>query len=180
MSRLKKKYQEEIVKSLLDKRPNANLMRLPRVKSIVVSMGVAEAVKDKNALQDHIKELTLLTGQKPVVTLAKKSISNFKLREDTPVGLKVTLRDVRMYDFLDRFCNIVCPRIRDFRGFPIKCDGRGNYSIGLTDQQAFPEINLDDVKRVQGMNITIVTNCETDKDCIELLTLLGFPFKTAA
>ena len=152
-------------------------MELPVLKKIVVSMGLGDALKDKNALQEHSDELTLLSGQKPVVTRAKKAISNFKLREDQPVGLMVTLRGKRMYDFLDRFCNIVAPRIRDFRGFGRKCDGRGNYSFGINDQQIFPEVNLDKVKRTQGMNITIVTSAETDDDCIELLTLLGFPFK---
>ena len=140
-------------------------------------MGLGEALKDKNALQDHSEELALLSGQKPFVTRAKLAITNFKLREDQPVGIMVTLRGKRMYDFLDRFCNIVAPRIRDFRGFGKKCDGRGNYSFGITDQQIFPEINLDKVKRTQGMNVTLVTTAENDDDCIELLSLLGFPFK---
>lgn len=178
MSRLKKRYNEEIIPKLLETRSNANVMELPKLVSIVISMGIAEAAKDKNAMQDIINELTLLSGQKPIVTNAKKSIANFKLREGTPVGLKVTLRGKRMYDFFDRFCNIVCPRIRDFRGFKSKCDGRGNYNVGLQDQQIFPELNLDQVKRQQGMNIVFVTNCKEDKDCVDLLTLMGFPFKT--
>jgi len=177
MSLLKKKYKEQIIPKLLETRANTNLMELPKLVSIVVSMGIAEAAKDKNAMQDHINELTLLTGQKPVVTMAKKSIANFKLREGTPLGLKVTLRGKRMYDFFDRFCNIVSPRIRDFRGFKVKCDGRGNFNVGLQDQQVFPEINLDQVKRRQGMNIAFVTNCKNDSDCIDLLTNMGFPFK---
>lgn len=177
MSLLKKKYKEQLIPKLLETRANSNIMELPKIVSIVVSMGIAEAAKDKNAMQDHINELTLLTGQKPIVTLAKKSIANFKLREGTPVGLKVTLRGKRMYDFLERFCNIVCPRIRDFRGFAAKCDGRGNFNLGLQDQQVFPEINLDQVKRRQGMNIAFVTNCTNDSDCVELLTMMGFPFK---
>jgi len=152
-------------------------MMIPSLQKLVISMGLAEASKDKNAMQDCIKELTMLSAQKPLVTKAKKAVSNFKLREDQPIGLKVTLRGERMYDFLDRFCNIVCPRIRDFRGFPEKCDGSGNYSLGLVDQTIFPEINLDEVKRTQGMNVTMVTTAKTNEECIELLRLLGVPFK---
>ncbi len=140
-------------------------------------MGVAEATKDKNVMQDHFKELALLSGQKPIITKSKKAISNFKLRIDQPIGLKVTLRGKRMYDFLDRFCNIVCPRIHDFRGFKPQGDNRGNYNLGLDDQQVFPEINLDNVKRSQGMNITFVSTAKNDDDCIELLRSFGFPFK---
>jgi large subunit ribosomal protein L5 len=177
MSRLQKKYKEQVVPELIARHPERCVMELPVLKKIVISMGLSEALKDKNAIQDHGKELTALSGQKPVVTRSKKAISNFKLREDQPIGLMVTLRGKRMYDFLDRFCNIVSPRIRDFRGFNKKGDGRGNYNFGLEDQQIFPEINLDEVKRAQGMNITIVTTAQNDGDCIELLTLLGFPFK---
>jgi large subunit ribosomal protein L5 len=140
-------------------------------------MGCAEAAKDKNALQDHVNELMMLTGQKPVVTKARKAVSNFKLREGQSVGIKTTLRGERMYEFMDRFCNIVSPRIRDFRGFNPKGDGQGNYSLGLNDQQIFPEIDLDAVKRSQGMHITFVTTAQTDDECIELLRLLGLPFK---
>lgn len=177
MSRLYKRFKEEIQPQLKTNHPDRNVMDLPVLKKIVISMGLGEALKDKNALQEHTDELSLLSGQHPVVTRSKKAISNFKLREDQPVGLMVTLRGKRMYDFLDRFCNIVAPRIRDFRGFGKKCDGRGNYSFGITDQQVFPEINLDKVKRTQGMNIAFVTTAKTDDDCVELLTLLGFPFK---
>lgn len=177
MSRLYKKYKSEIVSELLTRHPGRSRMSIPALKKIVISMGLAEALKDKNALQEHSEELKMLSGQKPVVTKSKKAISNFKLREDQPIGLMVTIRGKRMYDFLDRFCHIVAPRIRDFRGMNKKCDGRGNYSFGLEDQQVFPEINLDKVKRAQGMNITVVTSAKSDEDCIELLTLLGFPFK---
>lgn len=177
MSRLYKKYREEIVKEQKTSNPDKCIMQLPVLKKIVISMGLGDALKDKNALAEHSEELAQLSGQKPVVTRTKKAISNFKLREKQPVGLMVTLRGKRMYDFLDRFCNIVAPRIRDFRGFDKKCDGRGNYSFGITDQQIFPEINLDKVKRTQGMNVTMVTTAAEDKDCVELLTLLGFPFK---
>ncbi len=178
MSRLHKRYKEEVKPALLKKFEYANSMLIPSLKKIVISMGLAEATKDKNALQDCVKELTSISGQKPIITRAKKSVANFKLREDQSIGLKVTLRKKRMYDFLDRFCHIVSPRIRDFRGFPVKCDGNGNYSLGLEEQQVFPEINLDEVKRTQGMNITFVTSATNDEECVELLKLLGLPFKT--
>ena len=139
-------------------------------------MGVAEATKDRNVMQYCVKEMTMLSGQKPIVTKSKKAISNFKLREDQDIGVKVTLRGKRMYDFFDRFCNIVSPRIRDFRGFKRKADGRGSYSLGINDQQIFPELNLDEVKRVQGMNITFVTSAKTDEECLEMLGLMGLPF----
>lgn len=177
MSRLKKRYQSIIKPQLQDKFAYANPMQVPGLKKIVINMGIAEASKDKNAIQDCVKELTMLSGQKPIITKAKKAISNFKLREKQPIGIKVTLRNVRMYEFLDRFTNIVCPRIRDFRGFSVKCDGMGNYTLGLNDQQIFPEINLDEVKKTQGMHITFVTSAKTDEECIELLRLLGVPFK---
>jgi large subunit ribosomal protein L5 len=178
MSRLQKRYKEEVKKTLQEKHSYANPMLIPSLKKIVISMGLAEATKDKNALQDCVKEMASLSGQKPIFTKAKKSVANFKLREGQAIGLKVTLRKKRMFDFLDRFCHIVSPRIRDFRGFPVKCDGRGNYSLGIEEQQIFPEINLDDVKRAQGMNITFVTTAANDEECVELLKLLGLPFKT--
>lgn len=177
MSRLKEKYQETI-KAALQKRFNyKNPMQIPALKKVVINMGIAEAAKDKNLIPVLERELGLLSGQKPVRTKAKKSVANFKLREGMIVGLMVTLRGNRMYDFVDRFCNIVAPRIRDFRGFPTKADGRGCLSIGLNDQQVFPELNLDQVKRTQGMNITFVTTCDTDDECVALLTDLGMPFK---
>ena len=178
MSRLHKKFKQQIVPELQSRHQDRCAMQIPALKKIVISMGLGEAIKDKNAIQEHSDELMLISGQKPVVTKSKKAISNFKLREDQPIGLMVTLRGKRMYDFFDRFCNIVSPRIRDFRGFQQKCDGQGNYNFGITDQQIFPEINLDKVKRTQGMNITLVTSAQTDADCVELLTLLGFPFKS--
>lgn len=177
MSRLYKKFREEIAPEHKAKHPDRCAMEMPVLKKIVISMGLGDALKDKNALSEHSEELAMLSGQKPIVTKTKKAISNFKLREDQPVGLMVTLRGKRMYDFFDRFCNIVAPRIRDFRGFNKKGDGRGNFSFGLTDQQIFPEINLDKVKRTQGMNVTFVTTAKSDDDCVELLTLMGFPFK---
>jgi large subunit ribosomal protein L5 len=177
MSRLMKRYLDVVKSEMQKKFEYANPMMNPRLLKVVINMGIAEASKDKNAMQDCIKELTLLSGQKPIITKAKKAISNFKLREKQPIGLKVTLRGLRMFDFIDRFFNIVCPRIRDFRGFESKCDGRGNFSLGLEDQQVFPEINLDEVKRSQGMNISFVTSAKTDEECVELLRLLGLPFK---
>lgn len=180
MSRLKKKYQESIKQELLKKFGYSNPNMIPRLDKVVINMGIAEASKDKNTIQACVNELTMLSGQKPIITKAKKAISNFKLREDQPIGVKVTLRGVRMFDFIDRFFTIVCPRIRDFRGFPTKCDGRGNYSLGIDDQQIFPEINLDEVKKTQGMNITFVTTAKSDEECVELLRLLGLPFKNLA
>lgn len=177
MSNLKEKYQKEIVPKLQSKFGYKNVMQIPKLKKVVINMGIAEAAKDKNAMQDCINELALISGQKPVLTKAKKAISNFKLRQGSPVGLKVTLRGDRMFDFLYRFVNIVCPRIRDFRGINKKCDGMGNYTLGLEDQQMFPEIDLDKVKRAQGMHITFVTSAENDEQCQELLTHFGMPFK---
>jgi large subunit ribosomal protein L5 len=178
MSRLQKQYKEKVRPALQEKFEYLNPTLIPSLTKVVISMGLAEATKDKNALQDCLKELTILSGQKPIFTRTKKAIANFKSREDQIIGLKVTLRRKRMFEFLDRFCNIVSPRIRDFRGFSKKGDGRGSYSLGLTDQQVFPEINLDEVKRTQGMNITFVTTAKTDEECAELLRMLGFPFKT--
>jgi large subunit ribosomal protein L5 len=177
MSRLKNRYVSKIKPALNAQFNYANPMMVPGLKKIVISVGIAEATKDKNAVADCVNELTLISGQKPVVMRAKKAISNFKLREGQAIGLKVTLRGQRMYDFLDRFCSIAAPRIRDFRGFPTKCDGRGNYSLGLEDQMIFAELNLDKVKRSQGMNITFVTSATTNQECVELLRQFGVPFK---
>jgi large subunit ribosomal protein L5 len=177
MSRLYEKFKNEIAPALKEQHKERNAMEMPVMKKIVISMGLGDALKDKNALAEHTDELGLISGQKPIATRAKKAISNFKLREEQVVGLMVTLRGKRMYDFFDRFCNIVSPRIRDFRGFNKKGDGRGNYNFGINDQQIFPEINLDKVKRTQGMNITVVTTAKNDEDCIELMSQLGFPFK---
>lgn len=177
MSRLKQRYHDKVKPALQQKYGYTNPMKVPSLTKIVISMGLAEASKDKNAVQDIINELALISAQKPVVTKAKKAISNFKLRKDQTIGLKVTLRGVRMYDFLDRFTSVAAPRIRDFRGFATKCDGQGNYSLGLEDQQIFPELNLDKVKQTQGMNISFVSTAVNDDECIELLRLMGMPFK---
>jgi large subunit ribosomal protein L5 len=178
MSRLKKRYKEEIANQLKETFQLKNVMMIPKMTKLVIHMGVAkESVKDKNIIKQCVEELAAISGQQPIVTKSTKSISNFKLREGYPVGVKVTLRGDRMYDFIDRFVNIIAPMIRDFRGFNKKCDGSGNYSLGLEDQQIFPEINLDNVKRVQGMHITFVTSAKNDEQCVELLRLLGMPFK---
>lgn len=177
MSRLKIKYREEIKKRLQEQFGYANSMMVPAVTKVVISMGLAEASKDKNAVQDCFNELTMLSGQKPILIRSTKSVAAFKLREGQVIGTKVTLRGKRMFDFMERFFNIVCPRIRDFRGFSTTCDGRGSYSLGLDDQQIFPEIDLDKVKRTQGMNITFVTTAKTDPECHQLLLELGLPFK---
>ena len=176
MSALKQKYQQTVRGKLQDKFGYKNPMVVPKLEKIVINMGIAEASKDKNAMQDCINELTMLSGQKPVLTKARKSISNFKLREDTPIGLKVTLRGERMYDFAERLFCLASPRIRDFRGFRRKCDGRGNYTFGLTDQACFLEIDLDQMKRSQGMDVTFVTTATSDAECVELLEGLGLPF----
>lgn len=177
MSTFQLQYKETIIEKLQARFGYKNVMQVPKLKKIVINMGIAKAVKDKNAIEDSVQELMMLSGQKPVLTKAKKAISNFKLREGQVVGVTVTLRGKRMYDFLYRFVHIVAPRIRDFRGFNKKCDGKGNYTLGIDDQQIFPEINLDQVKRSQGMHITFVTSATTDEECIELLKHFKLPFK---
>jgi large subunit ribosomal protein L5 len=177
MSRLREKYKKEVKQHLQSRFNYENTMMVPALKKVVISMGLGEASKDKNMMQAAFNELTALSGQKPVYTRSKKAIANFKLRIDQPIGAMVTLRGKRMYDFIDRFFNIASPRIRDFRGFSRKCDGRGSYSLGIEDQQIFAEVNLDMVKRAQGMNITFVTSAQTDEECVELLSKLGLPFK---
>lgn len=174
--RLKEKYQKEIAPKLLQSYKNP--MAVPKVQKVVLNMGVGAATQNTKLLDAAVNELTLIAGQKPVVTRARKSISNFKLREGVPIGCMVTLRGDRCYYFLDKLFNIVIPRIRDFRGLSIKAfDGRGNYSMGLQEQLVFPEIKYDSVEKVQGMNITIVTSARTDGEARELLALLGLPFR---
>ncbi|PCI78443.1 50S ribosomal protein L5 [Candidatus Aerophobetes bacterium] len=176
MSRLKQLYQDVVKEKLQKKFGYKNVNQIPKLKSIVLSMGLAEALKDKNIVEDSAKHLALISGQKPIETKAKKSISNFKLRDGQVIGLKVTLRSKRMYEFMDRFCSITSPRILDFRGFNTKTN-RGCYSTGLKDHQVFTELNLDEVKREQGMNITFITSADSGEECFELLSGLGFPFK---
>jgi large subunit ribosomal protein L5 len=174
--RLYTKYTEEIRPSLIKGGKFKNVHQVPRLEKIVVNMGVS-AKLEKTAIDDAVKELTMITGRKPIITRSRKSIANFKLREGQPVGCCVTLRRAAMYEFLDRLVSSALPRIRDFRGIsPRKFDGRGNYSLGITDQTIFPEIELDKIKRTQGMDITFVTSTENDKEALELLKLLGMPF----
>lgn len=177
MSVLKRRYADLVRGKLMEKFKYANAMQVPKLSKIVLHMGLAEAARDKTALQDCESELRQIAGQKPVRTKAKKSISNFKLREGQTVGIKVTLRGKRMFDFAYRFFNIACPRIKDFRGFANKADGRGCYSLGFDDHQIFPELNLDAVKRAQGMHVTFVSSAQSDQECLELLRELGLPFK---
>ena len=177
ISRLKKKYVEEIVPSLMDKLQFKSVMQVPRIKKISINQGLGAAVNDKKLVQAGVDELTLITGQKAVATKAKKSISNFKLREDMPIGAKVTLRGDMMYEFLDRLISVAIPRVRDFRGLNNKgFDGNGNYTLGVKEQIIFPEISIDKINKINGMNITIVIDSNTDEESYELLKAFGMPF----
>ncbi len=172
------KYHEEIISKLKEKFEYKNVMEVPRLVKIVVNMGVGSAVQDSKILDEALTALTTITGQKPSVRQATKSISNFKLREGMKIGAKVTLRNERMYEFLDRLITTALPRVRDFRGIPDKAfDGRGNYTLGIKEHIIFPEINIDKVNRVLGMDITFVTSAKTDKEAYELLLAFGVPFK---
>ena len=172
-------YNDKIVKSLLDDLVGVeNIMEVPKLKKIVLNMGMGDARDNKNAFQQAIEELTAISGQKPIVKKSKKAISNFKIREGDPVGIMVTLRKKHMYEFLERFIAIVSPRIRDFRGFsPKGFDGRGNYNFGIDEQVVFPEIDYDKVNGIRGLNLTFVTSAEDDKSSYELLKRFGFPFR---
>ncbi len=176
--RLKVKYREEIAPALLTDLHLSNVMQVPTVVKIVVNMGVGEAARDSKVIDGAVRDLATITGQKPTVTRARKSIAQFKLREGMPIGAHTTLRGDRMWEFLDRLLAVALPRIRDFRGLsPKQFDGRGNYTFGLTEQAVFPEIDPDGIDRVRGMDITIVTSATTDEAGRELLRKLGFPFK---
>jgi len=178
MPRLKAKYRETIVPALQDEFSYANVMQIPGLVKIVVNMGVGEAARDSKIIEGAIKDLTAITGQKPVVTKARKSIAQFKLREGMPIGAHATLRGDRMWEFLDRLVSVALPRIRDFRGLsPKQFDGRGNYTFGLNEQSMFHEINQDKIDRVRGMDITVVTTAKNDDEGRALLKALGFPFK---
>jgi large subunit ribosomal protein L5 len=179
MARLLERYRNEAVPQLREELSRTNLLSLPRLEKIVVSMGVGEAVRDKKLLEPAAQELAQITGQRPLTCKARKSVSNFKLREGMETGLKVTLRGKRMYEFLDRLIGLAMPRVRDFRGLsPGSFDGHGNYSMGLSEQTVFPEVNPDKVTRQQGMNVTICTSARSDAEGRLLLTLLGMPFRT--
>jgi large subunit ribosomal protein L5 len=176
--RLKTRYREEIVPALREEFAFTNIMQVPGLTKIVVNMGVGEAARDSKLIEGAIKDLAAITGQKPQVTKARKSIAQFKLREGMPIGAHVTLRGDRMWEFLDRLLSVALPRIRDFRGLnPGQFDGRGNYTFGLTEQSMFHEIDQDKIDRVRGMDITIVTTAQTDDEGRAFLRLLGFPFK---
>jgi large subunit ribosomal protein L5 len=178
MNRLKEIYKKEIVPALLEELSIENVMQVPTIEKIVVNIGVGEALDNPKALDEAVRDLTTVTGQRPVITIAKKSIANFKLREGRAIGTKVTLRNDRMWAFLDRLVNVALPRVRDFRGIsPDSFDGRGNYTLGLPEQLIFPEINYDDVESVRGMEITIVTTAENDDQARALLTKIGMPFR---
>jgi large subunit ribosomal protein L5 len=176
--RLKERYFGEIAPALVRRFGYANIMEAPRLAKIIVSMGVGAATQDPKVLDVAVAELSTIAGQRPVITRAKRSIAQFKVRQNNPVGCKVTLRRDRMYEFLDRLISTALPRIRDFRGLsPDAVDGRGNYSLGLREQTVFPEIDLDSVSRVQGMNVTIVTTARSDEECLALLREFGFPLR---
>ncbi len=178
MNQLKEKYQEQIVPSLMEKFNYKSVMEVPVIEKIVVNMGVGDAVQNSKALDNAVEELALISGQKPVVTRAKKSIAGFRLREGMPIGAKVTLRGERMYEFLQKLISVSLPRVRDFRGVSKKAfDGRGNYTLGVKEQLIFPEINYDKVSKVRGMDIVIVTTSKTDEEARELLAQLGMPFQ---
>ncbi|MFA6543008.1 MAG: 50S ribosomal protein L5 [Limisphaerales bacterium] len=175
-SRLYKKYVDEVRPALLEKRKYTNIHQVPKIEKIVVNMGVSASL-EKSAVDDAAKDLTAISGRKPVITKARKSIANFKLRQHQPVGCYVTLRRDAMYEFFDRLVATALPRIRDFRGIsPRKFDGRGNYTLGVSDQTIFPEIDLDKIKRQQGMDITIVTSASTNDEARDLLKMMGMPF----
>ena len=178
MNRLMERYQNEVVKSLMEKFNYSSKMQAPKIEKIVLNIGVGDAVSNSKLLDEAVNELTLISGQKPVITRAKKSIAGFKLREVAPIGCKVTLRGERMYEFLDKLVNISLPRVRDFRGVSNNSfDGRGNYTLGIKEQLIFPEINFDKVNKLRGMDIVFVTTAKTDEEGHELLAQLGMPFK---
>ena len=179
MPRLKARYRSELEQRLKDELELGNIMQVPRPLKVVVNMGIGEAIREARLLDGAVRDLTQITGQKPLVTKAKKSIAGFKIREGQSIGAKVTLRGDRMWEFLDRLISIVLPRIRDFRGLnPGTFDGHGNFTFGLTEQLVFPEIDYDKIEKVRGMDITVVTSAETDDQGRALLTALGFPFRS--
>ena len=178
MERLQEKYQKEVVPALTKKFGYKNVMQLPKLDKVIINMSVGEAVGNPKALDAAVSDLTLIAGQKPILTRAKKSLAAWKLRQGMPIGCKVTLRGPRMYQFLDKFMNVALPRVRDFRGVSGDAfDGRGNYAVGLKEQLIFPEIDYDKIDKIRGMNIVVVTTAKTDEEAKELLTLMGMPFK---
>jgi large subunit ribosomal protein L5 len=175
---LKDRYQNEIVPVLMDTLHLENIMQVPRIQKVVLNIGVGEALDNAKALDAAVEDLTKIAGQKPVISLARKSIANFKLREGRAIGVKVTLRGERMWSFLDRLMNVALPRVRDFRGIsPDAFDGRGNYTLGLREQLVFPEIDYDKIDKIRGLEVSIVTSARTDEEGRELLKMLGMPFE---
>ena len=178
MNRLRQKYENEVKNQMVEKFGYKSVMQIPTIDKIVINMGIGDAVSNSKVLDEAVAELALITGQKPVITRAKKSIAGFRLREGMPIGCKVTLRGERMYDFLDKLVSVSLPRVRDFRGVSKKSfDGRGNYTLGVKEQLIFPEIDYDKVNKVRGMDIVVVTTANTDEEARELLTQLGMPFQ---
>ena len=176
---IKKDYTERIAPALMKKFNYTSTMQIPRLLKIVINEGLGEATGDKKIIETAVNELTAITGQKAVPTLSRKDISNFKVRKKMPIGVRVTLRRDRMYEFMERFIRIALPRIRDFKGIESKLDGRGNYTVGITEQIIFPEINIDSINKLMGMNITFVTSANTDEEGYALLKEFGLPFKNA-
>ena len=177
MDRLQEKYLKEVVPAMTEKFGYKNIMQLPKIEKVIINMGVGEAVGNPKALDSAVADLTIIAGQKPILTRAKKSLAAWKLRQGMPIGAKVTLRGLRMYQFLDKFMNVALPRVRDFRGVSAKAfDGRGNYSVGLREQLIFPEIEYDKIDKLRGMNIVVVTTAKSDEEARELLKLMGMPF----
>lgn len=175
---LKERYQEEITPTLINALKLNNVMEVPRVEKVVINIGVGEALDNARALEAAVSDMTIITGQKPIVTKSKKSIANFKLREGRSIGVKVTLRGERMWSFIDRLINIAMPRVRDFRGVSLNSfDGRGNYTLGLREQLVFPEIDYDNIDKVRGLEVTFVTTARTDEEGTQLLDMLGMPFR---
>lgn len=178
MARLQDQYKAEIVPKLKEKFGYRNVMQVPRLSKVVVNMGLGDAIENVKVIETAADEISIITGQKPVVTKARKSIANFKLREGVPIGVMVTLRRDQMYHFLDKLIAIALPRVRDFKGVsPKGFDGRGNYTLGIKEQIMFPEVNYDKIDKIRGMNITIVTTARTDEEGLELLRLMGMPFR---
>jgi len=177
MTRLQEKYQKEVIPAMIEKFGYKNIMEVPKLEKIVINMGVGEAKENQKVLESAVNDLTLISGQKPVLTRAKKSVANFKIRENMPLGCKVTLRKAQMFEFADKLMSIALPRVRDFRGVSSKAfDGRGNYSLGIKEQLIFPEIEYDKIDKVRGMDIIFVTSANTDEEARELLRFLGMPF----
>ena len=174
---LKTKYKDEIIPALMKEFGYSSVMQVPRLKKIVLSQGVGQAIADKKLIEFSVKELTDISGQKAVQTLSTKDISNFKLRKNMPIGVTVTLRKDRMYEFLERLISVALPRIRDFKGISSKLDGRGNYTLGITEQIIFPEIDLDKIAKIMGLQMTFVTSAESDEEALSLLKQFGLPFK---